>query len=628
MTPLKQLPSPLMLWARAHLQRRFALLGGAVMVCLSGLFLVGVVTAYRADILHHHARAARHVTELLRASLENAMLTRDIDGLAQIVTDLRRQPGISDVRILGPTGEIRFSARPDEALQRLRDPALLPAVQSLEQQVSFRTIEGRDVLRAVTPVANQDRCAGCHGPVDQTPVNGLVVLDYEATGLRARMLRGMGLLGALGVVVTGATLALAWVWLDRVVMRRLTPLQAAARQITAGDLTARARLDGHDEIARVGQGFDTMAARLQHSVAELGASHAFLQALIDAIPDGVRVIGPDFRILMANRAYRTQLGLGPDDAVLGQPCHLSSHGRAQPCVPTLVQCPLEALRHGDRQWIKCSHTHRTAQGADLPVEVVAARAVMRVAGTDQPCVIESIRDLNTSVAISQEQRLAEMTILAAGVAHEVYNPLSSIALVLDALDAQPLDSEGHACLRLARAEIAACMAVTDSLLRLTAAPAGRELVDPGAVIRETMGLMRLQAEQAGVTVAIDTDDTLRVVARDSDLRTLVFNLAQNAIHAMPQGGGLRLRCHAAEGEVVIGVTDTGTGIPAADLARIMLPFWTRRADGSRGRGLGLSICKSIVSDLGGTLDVTSAPGRGSTFTVRLPAAPQPGGDPA
>jgi PAS domain S-box-containing protein len=448
----------------------------------------------------------------------------------------------------------------------------------------------------------------------------LLIVDYESD-IRQEALGSAILLGVLGVVVLLALEIGLWLALRQLVLGRLDRMEAVAGQVAQGALSERIDDPGQDEISRLGQAFDGMAGQLQSRLNELQASRGFLQSLIDAIPDGVRVIDADFNIVMANKAYCAQLGYEPG-SVTGQLCHLSSHGREQPCISTLVRCPVAEILQGGSDSLKCNHTHVGADGADVSVEVSAVPATMIIDGIERPCIVESIRDLETGLAISQEQRLAEMGMLAAGVAHEVNNPLSSIALALHAIGAEPGQTDkAMKYVDIAEREITNCKNITESLLRLAAAPQSRpELVNMGEAVSDTMSLLKLQADQTEVILHKEVTGQPRVLASDSDMRILVFNLTLNAIHAMPQGGCVTVRCFRNGNMIRLEVEDQGIGIAARDRDKILLPFWTRRADGSRGRGLGLAISLSIVKSLGGTLDFESTLGEGTCFIVNLPSA--------
>ena len=132
----------------------------------------------------------------------------------------------------------------------------------------------------------------------------------------------------------------------------------------------------------------------------------------------------------------------------------------------------------------------------------------------------------------------------------------------------------------------------------------------------TAALLNSQAEQSDAK--IDIEEEPRVLAHDSDIRMLVLNLMLNAIHAMPDGGTVRVSCHAdGAGRIRLQVADSGVGFPEDLRDKVMLPFWTRRADGSRGRGLGLTICNAIVGALGRQIGFESEVGRGTVFTADL-----------
>ncbi|MCB1337059.1 MAG: HAMP domain-containing protein [Maritimibacter sp.] len=613
-------------WAGRSLQRQLALVAAFLILLASGLFLVLVSGQYRSSILDAHEAASLNVNMLLQAALENAMIKRDLDGLQDIVARLGAQENVTGVMIANPAGEIRFSSYPGRLFDTLEDGNFDRAVSTGDKHTAFLTLDdGREVLRSINPVRNQARCHECHGAVADHPINGLLIVDYDSSGVRATVRRSAAMLALLGVAVLVLLEAGLWAATHRLILGRLKQLSATTGALAAGDLSVRTGARGQDELAQLGARFDEMADRLEANVSELQAAHGSLQTLIDAIPDGVRVIDPGFRIVMANKAYCRQIGAAPGE-VVGQYCYASSHRRNAPCISTLVSCPVETILRQTGGDLTCSHQHVDAAGAEFAVEVSAAEVALRVEGREQRCVVESIRDLETDLSISQKQRLAEMGSLAAGIAHEVHNPLSSINLVLRSIKSrETLSDEAMQYMQIAETEIANCRAITESLLRLTALPQIEpELVDINAAVRDTAALLSFEAGQTGVSIRLDLDPAApRVLTRDSDMRNLVFNLALNAIHALyakPDGGVLRLSTRAL-GEIVrLEVEDNGVGIPERDQPKILLPFWTRRADGSHGRGLGLAICASIVKAANGSLRFTSEPGVGTCFTIDLPNA--------
>ena len=164
--------------------------------------------------------------------------------------------------------------------------------------------------------------------------------------------------------------------------------------------------------------------------------------------------------------------------------------------------------------------------------------------------------------------------------------------------------------------------LTQRLLMLSRLPQQQaQVVQLNRAVGDTVSLLDFDARSHGIVQRLELDPAEpRVLADDSDLRMLVLNLVQNAHHAMPHGGELRVRTVAAGDQARIEVSDGGCGIPPEALGRIFDPFYSHRADGERGTGLGLTICRSIVERYGGTIEVDSHPGAGTTFRVSLPQA--------
>ncbi len=625
-------------WLATSLGARLLAMLASLMTVSSLVFLVAFAWLYRAELAQERTFASQQISMLFQASLENAMVKRDLPGVRDILRRLGRQPAVHGVMLANPAGEIRFASHS----RLLKKPVVkreLAACRGAACSGSWpperpysRFYEDPvlgTVLRTVKPIYNKPVCTPCHGPLETHPVNGVLIADFDARNLRTSAVLGAAGMAGAGAVITLLTLLAAWYFLRRSVLLPVRSLERASSRLAAGDLSARAPVSGRDELGRLGRGFNTMAEKVQELVERLRSHDAFLQSLIDAVPDGIRVIGPDYRIRLANRAYREQSGDGSAE-VAGAFCYASAHGRDEPCPDSLVACPLEAVKRG-RGGMKIMHTHSGPDGTDMPVEIVSAP--LTDPATGERLVVEAIRDLSAQITVTQEQRMAELGQLATGVAHEIHNPLASVRLGLQAMiraaeRGRPRE-EIFAYLRQVDEAVDQCISVTGKLLRLSMPPAEHlQVVDIAEVVEDIVSLLRFEAERQRVEVRLDVDHGHRLLATDTEMRMVVLNMVQNAFHAMPEGGELRISTRRSGDVVLLTVSDTGVGMDPQTMEHIFEPFFSRRADRAEGTGLGLTICRAIVERYGGGIDVRSARNRGTTFTVTMPAAGAggPGGE--
>ncbi len=611
-----------MSWLDESLNRKFAAGTAAGLLVSSLVFLVLFVSLYRGQLEHQRTIAATQVTRLLQSSLENAMLKRDLGGLQEIVDRLGGEPGVRGVMIANARGDIRLATDPN--LQGAR----LPLDSASLSGTSARFIEdadGRPVLRSSNTVHNQPQCEECHGPVGTNPINGILYVDFDADPIREHARATTLLLMGAGALIVLINLAGGWWFIRRFVIQPVRHLSSVSERLSEGELGTRAALPGADELSRLGGAFNRMAESLGGKIAEIKEHEQFLQELVDAIPEGIRVIDQEFRVVLSNASYRAQLGFD-EDRLPPEHCYSATHARDAPCPESLITCPLrEVTRNGAP--LRVVHRHTRLDGTPLDVELYAAPMRVVRDGAEQLLVVEAMRDLDQEVRFSHEQKLSELGRLAAGVAHEIHNPLASVRMALhaaeQAVSAQPPDpDEAREYLTLVDQEVDKCIEVTERLLKLSVPALGHDqLVRVDRVVADTLKLLQWEAETRGVAIDLALDEPpLRILGSDSELRMSVLNLAQNALHAMPNGGKLAIRCQRRAGDIEIRVEDTGIGIDPADRIQIFEPFFSRRADGIRGTGLGLSIVKSIVESHGGTLSFDSEPGRGTRFVIALPAA--------
>jgi len=612
------------------LGRKLLLLLATVLCLATAASIALFFPLFRHELTNESRIMADRLGQLLGITLENAMLKRDIEGLRDMVDGLAAVEGVSSVRILDRDLNTRFGRDPQPGGEGARTlEALCPGcpIEASPAGSGTRLVampDGSMRLRSVRAIANREPCAGCHGDAASNPVNGYLVVEYDAGPARARAWNTAALVSVGAVVITLLALMATWFALRRLVLAPAAGLHAAVRAVTAGDLAARAPVapGSPDEMAALARGFNGMADRLSATMAELRERDAFLQGVIDAVPDGIRVIASDFAVIAVNDRFCRQVGLSRSE-ILGRPCYASSHGRAEPCVPTLVVCPLVELGIGGST-VKCTHVHRCG-AEDVAVEVVAASVPDGRPGQAGRCIVESIREVSHDVAVSLGDRLSEIGQLATGVAHEIHNPLASVQFGLTAVQAclgqaDRMD-EAKEYMELVRREIERCIDVTGRLMRLSEGPSERgALVDVGEVAQGIASLLRYEAETRRIALTVDIAASTRIIASESEIGMVLVNLIQNAFHATAAGGRITVSGGAGPGgEVTITVADTGRGIPTEDLARIFLPFWTRRADRSEGSGLGLPICKALVGKWRGTISVTSRQGEGTTFHLVFPS---------
>ncbi len=618
-------------WITCSLTRKFVLGTVAGLLVTSIAFFFLFVWLYRSQLERQRSQASIEVNRLLQASLENAMLKRDLDGLRQIVDRLGAQEEIHSVMIVNPHNEVRFASNPDMLgrhfdSQQADACAVCHTANGIKQQATIfvKNEQGQEILRSVNPVSNKPICNQCHGPVADNPINGVLFVDYDAGPIRRQARTTAMLFVGSGILVVLVTLSGGSWFMRRFVLRPVNQLANASRALGKGKLDTRINPSGTDELALLGHEFDHMAARLQKTLHEVQEKEHFSQALIDADPDGIRVIDNNFHVVMANRTYREQLGLKEHEAI-GANCY-TSHGRQEPCPPTLETCPLHEIKNTG-QPVKAVHRHIRANGDEFWVEIFAAPMQVKIKGEQHILIVESVRDLAKGVAYSHEQKLSTIGQLATGVAHEIQNPLASIRLALQNAERnityeKDNVEEFREYLKLVDEQVDRSIDVTERLLKLSKFSGGTPtLVMVNPAVSETLSLLNYEAQEQGIVINMDLDTNKpRVIASDGDLRMLVLNLTQNAFHSMPDGGELKIRTEATKESVEIVFEDTGVGMTPTEQMHIFDPFYSHRADEVQGTGLGLSIVKAIVERHHGFIEVKSHVAQGSRFQIVFPSA--------
>jgi PAS domain S-box-containing protein len=358
---------------------------------------------------------------------------------------------------------------------------------------------------------------------------------------------------------------------------------------------------------------------LQSRVREIEAQRRFTEAIVDSLPLGLYVIDRDYRITVWNRKRETGMqGISREEAI-GRTIFEILH--RQPAALLRREFD-EIFATGRMQQFqmesKSSGEVRTYRLSKIPMRDEAQTVTHIIT------IGEDITDwVEARERVSQTEKLAAVGRLAAGIMHEINNPLATIAACAESM---ALDFESSAdapeYLKIIESEVQRCKHIIDGLLDFSRPqPLQRQLLDVNTIAERALFLLKHHARFKQLKVEADLSRDLPMVNASSEqLIQVLIALLMNAADAMTQHGRVLVRTKSGGGAVravTIEVQDEGTGIPRSQMARIFEPFYTTKEQG-RGTGLGLAICYGIVAEHGGRIEVESEPERGSTFRIILP----------
>jgi PAS domain S-box-containing protein len=238
-------------------------------------------------------------------------------------------------------------------------------------------------------------------------------------------------------------------------------------------------------------------------------------------------------------------------------------------------------------------------------------------------VVASIVDISErkrlEIQLRQAERLAELGTLASGMAHEIGTPMNVILGRAEYLIQRTADEGMKKGLATIVTQVERITKVMNQLLAFARRRTPeRQAVDFGEILDDSLEMFQERIAQSRITVEKTIEPSLPPVHADRDqLIQVLINLVMNSIHAMPEGGRLRLGLAREGNSVCLEVSDTGHGMPEEIRSKVFEPFFTTK-DFGKGTGLGLTVVKGIIEEHGGTIAVESAVDKGTTFWIRLP----------
>jgi two-component system phosphate regulon sensor histidine kinase PhoR len=440
---------------------------------------------------------------------------------------------------------------------------------------------------------------------------GFVRLALPTQEIEARAAAVQRLIWGVSLAVCIATLGVT-AFVVAGLVRPMKSLTTAAQAIASGDYGQRVRVSSRDEIGSLAEAFNRMSEDLSRSVAQIRDDHELLATMLTVMVEGVVALDGKERVLFANDAARSMFGL-ENQNVAGRPLWEMVRSSA-------VQEGLQEAGGNSQTW------HRSEFLLPGRERRIVAMNATRLPGEPSPGIVLVCHD------ITELRRLEDLRReFVANVSHELKTPLASIkAYVETLLSGAVHDPENNMpFLRRIDEQAERLHRLILDLLRLARVESGRESfeikpVELGTIVIACAKEHESTAGAKQITMDIKpADQSVSVQADPEGLRTILDNLIDNAVKYTPEGGRVTVRWRAENSTVRVEVQDTGIGIAPQDQARIFERFY--RVDKARSRelggtGLGLSIVKHLTQAFGGSVSVTSEPGGGSLFTVRLPLA--------
>ena len=550
------------------------------------------------------------VAELAENSVDG-FLNQSETQLLSMLQLTQQAMGAQYVEALDPRGRVLAHTNVAEKGRAYEDPATLRILKDDKAGVRIVRRNGEAILEAWAPVikkqaeeSGEQFLLGSQGSSQQVRLGAVrmgVSLE-EKIQIQNRIVLYVSL-----IVVTVGSIAIFFaLGLMRSILLRARLLSEGTARIAQGVYGTEVPVLGKDELADLAISFNRMSKVLS----ETTVSKNFMGNILSHMTDPLMVIDKDGRLQLVNQATLDLLGYSAEE-IQGQPADVLVRGKS---------LPLGAARN-----LELDFTSKA--GHKIPVLISCS--LLKTATDHVEGIIAIAKDMTERKRlegiIRQSDKMSAVGQLAAGVAHEINNPLGVIlgfaqAVVRRLKPQDPLELP----LRSIEKEAVRCRNLVQDLLTFSrTSRVDREPVDINRAVDGAFSLVIAQARMTHVTVVKDLAPQLpRISGNLNQIQQIVINLASNALDAMAESSGeIIIKTEIVnEGPlawVCLKVIDSGPGIPTHILPRIFEPFFTTKPVG-KGTGLGLSLVHEIIQKHSGTLDVQSRPGR-TEFNIKFPA---------
>jgi two-component system NtrC family sensor kinase len=595
--------------------RKFAIwivLCAIVIAFISSLIHYKIATKEAISEFEHDGKEIARVVEI---SLTDVMLFgMDSSILEGTLKSLVKTASIKGMWITNDQGVARVGV--PEGVVSTRRP------MDWKKEQGYYLAKG-NIFHWVQPIRNRQPCHRCHG--SENEFNGAIMIDFSTAELHEQVQDSIteGFTMAVGTV---GVIALLILGLSRsMVTKRLEKVIEHIGRVRDGKYDSSVQVKGNDEISQLSSFFNEMVEAVKARDKEkdllfkqITKSYEMWQSTFDSITDMIAIIDDQHNIVMGNKAFLEYFGLSRED-LTRKKCYEIFHD---------IAAPHELCPHPRAMREKSPETLEFRQpGTDRILH--AYMYPYHIPELDFKGTVHVVRDVTeekeNEMRLIMSERLAALGEMASGLAHEINNPLASIAGCAEGLMNRVKKGEFDPeffkeYLGIMAEEILRCKNITTNMLSFVRRSAVKKEMDISTVIDRTVDIIGFQGRLKNMDVVRDYDEGVPpVLVNESELRQAFMAVVTNALDAMNDKGTLTIRTLSEKGRVVVEIVDTGSGIPNNFIDRIFDPFFTTKVE-SGGTGLGLSIAQKIIAANDGSISATAEEGKGTTIKITLPAS--------
>ena len=617
------------------LEQSFSISTALLVLCLIGTTLAVVEERVKANMRHGLEARGTAIAKSIGAVATPSLLAYNYAALQMAAEGAAGNEGVVFVAIHDKEGALAGAAgrAPAEAGDTSAKGSLTP----VSRDVEIARDDGSGARERVIEVTVPVQVEGVQVPWGHVRVG----LSYDIV---ASELRDLG----VQLVLLGALLALIAVlcvrWLARRITAPLRHLAHGTEALAAGELQHRIPVSGAKELKDLAFAFNTMSDRLQEKASEsqnfqdalerlnstlehqvLERTHALeestvqYKSLVESSPDSILIV-QDAKVKFVNRAFAETFGINEDE-VVERDFRLSRI--FDPSSAALASGRIGAWERGETPG-PAEVLGQDAQGRTRHLELRGSRIEYQGRPAAECLLVDMTESKRLRERLSETEKLRALGELASGVAHDFNNLLGAILGRAQLLRRRGMAKDVDHDLAVIEK---AAQDGRETVRRIQEFSRTRrdkqfEPVDLDEIIADALEITKTRwkddamLRKVNITPVFQLIDAPPILGNASELREVFTNLILNAVDAMPQGGRLELSCRGDEERVIAEVRDTGVGMTEGIRQNIFDPFFTTK--GARGMGLGMSVVYGIVTRHGGKIEVETALGKGTTFTLEFP----------